>query len=145
MFRSHYAAKAIYDTASGTAEVVAAVGDRIDRRFVPQGVNEATGDVIFLTPFIVYRMIEPSIDDGPFGQAVNAATCRFEVAIYDDAGNTERIIDAANALDTALQTMNLLTDGVQITARRESELPDLDPDYGLPFVRVGGTYALDVT
>lgn len=144
MFRSHYAAKAIYDTASTTAEVVAAVEDRIERRFVPQG-EDPSGNPLFIVPFIVYRMIEPSIDDGPFGQAVNSAVCRFEVAIYDDAGNTERIIAAANALDTALQTMNLLTDGLQITARRESELPDLDPDYGLPFVRVGGTYALDVT
>lgn len=145
MFGSHYVAKAIYDTATATAAVVTAVGDRIERRFVPQGVD-ANGNLLFITPFIVYRMTEPSLDDGALGQPATSQLIRFEIAIYDDQNTTDRIITAAEAFDAALQAINVTVAGKgwQITCRRENELPDLDPDYGLPFLRVGGNYAFDV-
>jgi hypothetical protein len=139
MFASAYVAGLIYETASGLAAVTDVVGDRIDRRFIPQSAEG------FTTPFLVYRMPFPAIDDGPVGQPVDTQTITFEIAFYDDRPFVDRILPAAEALDDALQGLDVTLDnGWQVTAGRKEELPDMDIELGLPFVRVGGTYEFTV-
>jgi hypothetical protein len=139
MFASAYVAGLIYETASGLTSVTDVVGDRIDRRFYPQ--SEAG----FETPFLVYRMPFPAIDDGPVGQPVDTQTITFEIAFYDESNSVATILPAAEALHDALQGVNVTLDnGWQITGGRREELPDIDIELGLPFVRVGGTYEFTV-
>lgn len=139
MFGSAYVAGLIYETAAGLSAVTDVVGDRIDRGFYPQT------DAGFETPFLIYRMPVPSLDDGPVGRVVTSQTIRFEVSFFDDRSSVARILPAADALHDALHGMNVTLDnGWQVTCRREEELPDIDIELGLPFVRVGGTYVFDV-
>ena len=140
MFGSIYVADTIYTTLSALTAVTDAVSDRIFRKFYPQ---EAAG---YTTPFIVYELSEPTIDDGPLGQRVSSQTIRFIVYIADDAADMTGIIDAAEAFDAALQDLNVTVAGKgwNITCRREGEVPDFDPEWALPFVRLGGIYAFDV-
>lgn len=140
MFGSAYVAGTIYTTAKGLTAVTNVVADRIERRFYPQ---ESGG---FVTPFLVYRMSEPAMDDAPFGRNVSSQTIRFEIAMYDDGPNVTGIIAAMEALHDALHGLSVTVPGKgwQITCRREQEIPDLDIDFGLPFVRVGGIYVFDV-
>lgn len=136
-----YVAGVIYDTLSGLTAVTAAVDDRIYRRFYSSDEDE------YVTPFIVYRHIEPTVNDGPFGSPVASQAHRFEVALYDDGRSfSSAVVAAVEAFDDALQEINETVPGKgwQITGRQEQEIPDLDIDFGLPYVRVGGIYAFDV-
>jgi hypothetical protein len=138
-----YVAGVIYDTLSHLSAVTSAVGDRIERRFY----SLADGETAYTTPFIVYRHIEPTVNDGPLGGPVFNEHLRFEVAIYDDGrAFSDAVLAAVEAFDAALQDMNVTVPGKgwQITSRQEQEIPDLDIEYGLPFIRVGGIYAFDV-
>ena len=139
MFGSAYVAGLIYDTASGLTAVTNVVADRIDRRFHPQ----MAGGLV--TPFMVYRMPFPALDDGPVGQPVDTQTITFEISFFDDRAEVSRILPAAEALHDALQGIKVTLDnGWQITGGRTEELPDIDIELGLPFVRVGGTYQFTV-
>lgn len=135
MFGSAHVAGLIYETAAGLSAVTDVVGDRIDRRFHPQMAGG------FETPFLVYRMPFPAIDDGPVGRPVTTQTITFEIAFFDDRADVSRILPAAEALHDALQGLDTALDnGWHVTAGRTEELPDIDIELGLPFVRVGGTY-----
>lgn len=143
MFGSAHVAKCIRDTAVNLSVVTAVVGQRIERRFYPDG------DGGFVTPFLYYLMPEPAVDDGPIGSVVTNQTIRFEVAFVDSDYSLERVMPAAVAMDAALQgvnNQNVTIGGVsrQITCRRVYELPDFDIELGLPMVRLGGLYVFDV-
>ena len=138
---SPYVAGVIYSTAHALSTVTGAVGDRIYRRWY-------SGDeAVYTTPFIIYRHIEPTVDDGPLGGPVATQTHRFEVALYDDGNSfSNAVMTAISDLDAALQDIDttISATGWQITSRQEQEIPDLDIEYGLPYVRVGGIYAFTV-
>jgi hypothetical protein len=139
MFASAYVAGLIYETASRLTAVTDVVQTRIDRRFHPQMEGG------FQTPFLVYRMAIPALDDGPLGRPVDTQTITFEISFFDEGSTVSRILPAAEALHDALQGIDVTLDnGWQITGGRIEELPDIDIELGLPFVRVGGTYQFTV-
>ena len=136
-----YVSGVIYSTLHGLTAVTTAVGDRIYRRFYSNDEAE------YETPFIVYRHIEPTVNDGPLGGPVRSQTHRFEIAIYDDGNSfSNAVMAAVEAFDAAFQDINTTISGKgwQITSRQDQEIPDIDIDLGLPYVRVGGIYAFDV-
>jgi hypothetical protein len=140
MFGAARVAGRIYTIASSTPAVTSLVGDRIYRSFAPQMEGGLQ------VPFLVYRMPEPATDDGPMGvRRVTAQQVRYEIALYTEGPQVAPLIPAMEALHSALHASNVTENGYQITCRREYELQDLDPEFGMYFVRVGGLYIFDVS
>jgi hypothetical protein len=142
MIASPYVAGLIYDTLAALPAVTDVVGDRIDRRFLAL-VNPDD----YKEPFIVYRQTEPGFSDAPMGRSTTDMTLRFEVAAYIEGRAVAPIVPVAEAFDEAIQAIDHTVPGKgwQITAIQETELPDLDIEFGLPYVRVGSIYAFTVT
>ena len=135
MFGSRAARKFLVRTAADVGDVRALVGDRIFVGWVPEEVP---------APWLLITK-QDAKDGGAPGRPITEQEFRFEVALTAEGWDDGPLVGPATALHLALHGTQAQVDGLGVFCFREGELVfDPPPEHGVPYVRLGGTYVVQV-